>query len=65
MGGRTSPTALKMARIFENRMAASESGTMEKEPSEAAGCATQKMPIPMSIIADMTLAQIPVLICLG
>ena len=65
MGGSTSPTALKMAVIFANRIAASESGMMENEPSEAAGWATQKTPIPISIIAETKLAQMPVLMCLG
>jgi hypothetical protein len=65
MGGRTSPTALKMARIFANRMAASDSGTIENEPSAAAGCAIQKTPIPISMTADTILAQMPMRICFG
>jgi hypothetical protein len=60
IGGRKSPIALKIAVIFANRNAASESGIMENEPSEAAGCAIQKMPIPISITAEMILAQMPI-----
>jgi len=57
--------ALNIATIFAKETADGESGTIEKEPSVAAGYANQKMPIPMSIIADITLAQMPVLMSLG
>lgn len=65
MGGITSPTALKMAVIFENRRAASESAIIEKDPSAALGNTTQNIPMPMSIAADTKLDQIPTLMCLG
>ena len=64
IGGKKSPMALNIATIFAKETADGESGTIQKEPSVALGWASQKIPIPISIIADITLDQIPIFIFL-